>query len=47
MERGLLKTDDLIAYIGGTLSNEVGTTSLEFNRVSDLLDFYSEEEQKK
>lgn len=41
LERGVLKRDDFIAYIGGTLSNEVGTTSLEFNRVSDLLDFYS------
>lgn len=46
LERGLLKKDDLIAYIGGTLSNEVGTTSLEFNRVSDLLDFYNEEGAK-
>lgn len=41
VERELLTKDDLIAYIGGTLSDAIGTTSLEFNRVKDLFDFYN------
>lgn len=40
VELGLLTREDIIAYIGGTLHDSVGTTSLEINRVSDLFDFY-------
>lgn len=39
-----LAEDDLVAYIGGTLAPELGTTSLDINRVKDAIDFYNEQD---
>ncbi|MDO5036011.1 MAG: pyruvate kinase [Porphyromonas sp.] len=44
LEKGLLEKQDMIAYIGGTLFFELGTTTMDLMRVKDALDFYEEEE---
>lgn len=41
LSRGILERDDMIAYIGGTLNDEVGTTSLDISRVRDVLEYYA------
>lgn len=41
LDKGLLDLDDMIAYIGGTLKDEVGTTSLDISRVRDVLEYYA------
>lgn len=41
LDKGMLKQDDMIAYIGGTLKDEVGTTSLDISRVRDVLEYYA------
>ncbi|MDN4754255.1 pyruvate kinase [Porphyromonadaceae bacterium W3.11] len=40
LAEGVLKPDDMVAYIGGTLTHEVGTTSLDLNKVSEAIEFY-------
>lgn len=42
VKRGFLKEDDMIAYIGGTLSFELGTTTMDLMRVRDALEYYEE-----
>ena len=37
--------DDMVAYIGGSLHDELGTTMLELNRVKDAIDFFDNNEQ--
>ncbi|MBR8712385.1 Pyruvate kinase [Porphyromonas levii] len=41
LNKGLLELDDMIAYIGGTLKDEVGTTSLDISRVRDVLEYFA------
>lgn len=42
MEKNLIGQEDLIAYIGGTLKDAVGTTSLDISRVRDVIEYYAE-----
>ena len=39
---GMLRREDMIAYIGGNLAWELGTTILELSRAEDAIDFYEE-----
>lgn len=41
LQAGYIGEDDLIAYVGGTLSEELGTTSLELTRPKDILEYYN------
>lgn len=43
---GFIQREDMIAYIGGSLAHNLGTTKLELNRASDAIDFYEEIERK-
>ncbi len=40
-----LRPDDLVAYIGGTLFTQLGTTTLTINRAKDAIDFYEDNGQ--
>lgn len=40
LDKGFLDEYDMIAYVGGMLASEIGTTSLDIYRVKDALDFY-------
>lgn len=40
LERKQLEKGDLVAYLGGTLQDEVGTTTLMINRAEDAVSFY-------
>lgn len=42
---GVLQPNDMVAYIGGTLAHDVGTTSLDLNRVQEAIDYYRENER--
>lgn len=45
LNEGILQPTDMVAYVGGTLTHEVGTTSLDLNRVQEAIDFYKENER--
>ena len=40
-----IEKDDMVAYIGGSLHDKLGTTMLELNRVKDAIDFFENKEQ--
>lgn len=39
--RGMLRENDLVAYVGGMLSDETGTTTLTINRVKEAIEYYA------
>lgn len=45
LDEGILQPNDMVAYIGGTLAHDVGTTSLDLNKVQEAIDFYKENER--
>lgn len=45
LSEGILQPMDMVAYVGGTLAHEVGTTSLDLNRVQEAIDFYKKNER--
>lgn len=46
LKDGYLKEEDMIAYVGGTLSFDLGTTTMDLMRVKDVIDFYDEQDCK-
>lgn len=46
LERHLVEEDDMVAYIGGSLHNRIGTTMLELNRVKDAIDFFEHQDSQ-
>lgn len=42
LERGLVQEEDLVAYIGGTLFERLGTTTMTIIRVREAIDFYED-----
>lgn len=40
LRTGQIEKEDMVAYVSGTLAEEVGTTRLELNKVQEALDFY-------
>lgn len=43
LDREMLRENDLVAYVGGVLSERTGTTTLTINRVKDAIDYYAEQ----
>ncbi|MDO4790444.1 MAG: pyruvate kinase [Porphyromonas sp.] len=47
LRTGQIEKDDMVAYVSGTLAEEVGTTRLELNKVQEALDFYHKNNPEK